>query len=688
MRRQLRLTPYPSLPRPCLLLLPLLLFTFLSLSPSSHANVVFEEIGQMSGSTSYIHLSITVDLESLETRVDEFSKYIAQYRALVKKTYGQSRAEWDHHCGGSTKTWKHCDEGWRRQMDRDEERYLHMSSTFDHDAGQLKSRIRNLRGILPSPVSRRSAPFPSFFNSTQEREKRGIATLLGSSAAKKAGRFIFKAAKNGMLRQVRSPGLIFSLARGILGTFMGMYTQYQIDKLRNEVDDLRTEHNQLVEVVTENRASIVKLEHQMYALNQTLTLLGKLNSGIVVSEISSMYRDLHSALEIAVHAVQQAMHRRMSIDLLSPTDLEKIFEDLTQVALEQGFHLLTEKPSDLLQVEASHIFDGSSFILLLHVPMTPADSLLRLLRLRPFPIPFSPSHSLLPRAPTSLLALSKGRTRLMTTVEYSDLVGCHQIGNIYICDRHGALKKDIKSNCLGALFEQDIPEARKLCDLEVVPRKEAVLQLEGNWFLVYSPEMYTAQKNCHNGTSSDNYIKRDVQKVYVDPGCTLFLRNHQLSSEFSLYLDSNVRWVKWDKEDISLFGLNEEDVEIALNESGMVEREILLAEIVKSARTRTKFPAWRILLWTTLGISFISLIALVAVPIFFRWTVRLQARLRKLKELFASLIPSLAEHVNHLLRHLNLPQIPLQRFHLYPALPAENPAHDPLAPEGPAPQYM
>jgi len=643
------------------------------------SHVVFEEIGQMSGSTSYVHLSVTVDLAGIEEKILAFSQYISQYKALINSTYAKANKDFDAECKTLKANYQPCDDAWRRQMDRDQARYLNMASTFQHDAGQLKSRIRNLRGILPSPFPSTAKDNEKAEPGSEYREKRSVLT--------RAGGLLFKAAKHGMIRKVRSPSLLFSLARGILGTFMGMYTQHQIDKLRTQVGELREDHNQLVEVVTENRASIVKLENQMGGLNKTLTILSKLNSGIVVSEMSSMYRDLHAALDIAVHTVQQAMHRRLSIDLLTPTDLEKIFEDLAQVSIAQGFRLLTEKPSDLLQVETSHIYDGKSFVLLLHVPMTPADSLLRLLRLRPFPIPFSASHSLLPRAPSSLLALSKGKTRLMTTIEYSDLVGCHLIGSVYICDRHGALRKDIKSNCLGALFEQDIPEARKLCDLEVVPRKEAVLQLEGNWFLVYSPKMFTAQKDCHNGTSSESYIKRDVQKVFVDPGCTLFLEDYQLNSEFSLYLDANVRWVRWDKEDISLFGLNENDVELALSEAVPGERELLLADVVKSARARAHTPVWKILLCVAIVISLISLIVLFAVPIGVRWVIQLRSRFRKLKELFVSLIPSMAEQINTVLRHLSLPQIPLQRFNMYPNLQAEPVPQDPQAPEPHAPAF-
>ena len=175
--------------------------------------------------------------------------------------------------------------------------------------------------------------------------------------------------------------------------------------------------------------------------------------------------------------------------------------------------------------------------------MVPANSLLRLLRLRPFPLPFSKTHVLLPRPSTSLLALSQGSTRLMTSIEHSDLMDCHQISNVHVCERYVVLFKNIKSTCLGALFEQDIPVARQLCDLEVVPYRESILQLQSNWFLVYSPAAYI---KCQNGSSSEVHIRKAVNKIFIDPSCHLNLKDHRLLSEFSLQLDSSIKYFQWE----------------------------------------------------------------------------------------------------------------------------------------------
>ena len=59
---------------------------------------------------------------------------------------------------------------------------------------------------------------------------------------------------------------------------------------------------------------------------------------------------------------------------------------------------------------------------------------------------------------------------------------CHQISNVYVCERHGVLFKNIKSTCLGALFEQDIPVASQLCDLEVVTYRSPSYN-SGSWFI-------------------------------------------------------------------------------------------------------------------------------------------------------------------------------------------------------------
>jgi len=448
------------------------------------------------------------------------------------------------------------------------------------------------------------------------------------------------------------------------------------------VEELRQGQEQIMDVVAENQIAIRELGSQISGLEQRVVIQEFLAPGMITAELNGMYYKLRDALEVAVHTVQQAHHRRLAIDFLSPENLVMLFEDLSSVAKDRGFYLLTQRPSDLLQLEVSYLYDGNDVLILLHVPMTAEDSLLRLFRLRPFPIPISDTHSLLPRVPTSVLALSKSKNgkRLMTTVEHADLLGCHQIGKVYTCDRHGALRRDIKSHCLGALYEQDIAGARKLCDLEVVPRKEAVLQLEGSWFLVYSTRRRTAYVTCQNGTSSEEYFKREIRRVHVSPGCRLELDDHSLHAEFSLYLESNVRHIIWEREDLSLFGLNENEF-VDLFESAInTDRGLPLNEIVKERRSRkfatdmNSISSRTLAFYILIGVcSFVGLMMLTLSSLGARLVTRFREKIRRLQTSLAAMIPSLAEQLNRILTRLQLPLLPIHRFHLYPAIPVVEP---------------
>ena len=124
---------------------------------------------------------------------------------------------------------------------------------------------------------------------------------------------MIKVATKGVLRSIFSSNILFSLGQGILGTFMGLYTQSQIRKLRHEVSEIREDQERIVEAVTENRASINNLEVWHSQLNSTIQVFNKLNSAAVMTLFHSMHDSIQHALEVAVHAVQQAQHHRLAI---------------------------------------------------------------------------------------------------------------------------------------------------------------------------------------------------------------------------------------------------------------------------------------------------------------------------------------------------------------------------------------
>ena len=173
--------------------------------------------------------------------------------------------------------------------------------------------------------------------------------VAGSTVAGGLGTNIIKVASKGILRSLGSSNILFSLGQGILGTFLGLYIQSQIRKLRHEVSEIREDQERIVEVVTENRASITNLEQSYNVLNSTVQIFKNLNPAVVATVLCSMHDDIQHALEVAVHKVQQAQHHRLAIDLLSAEKLFDLFEDLQSLASHYGFKLLTTLPSNLFK---------------------------------------------------------------------------------------------------------------------------------------------------------------------------------------------------------------------------------------------------------------------------------------------------------------------------------------------------
>ena len=222
---------------------------------------------------------------------------------------------------------------------------------------------------------------------------------------------------------------------------------------------------------------------------------------------------------------------------------------------------------------------------------------------------------LLPDTSSALLALSKGSTRLMMTNEHSDLMDCHRIGSVFICERHSVLFNQIKATCLGSSFEQDIAVAQEICDLELVPYQESVLQLQSYWFLIYSPSMFFGYIHCPNGTSNKAHIKTSVNHLFIDPSCTINLPKHSLHSETSLRLDLEIKYLQLGDAEMSTFDLEDNDVESTVATDGLANQRVSLREVIRHSQFQIRLPS-RKMIFVALGLAVaVGLIVLITISL-------------------------------------------------------------------------
>jgi len=130
-------------------------------------------------------------------------------------------------------------------------------------------------------------------------------------------------------------------------------------------------------------------------------------------------------LRQVTYAKQAAMHQRFAFNYLNLAKLVTLFQELEKKADEAGCDLLIQYHSDLLKVENSLLFDRSDGHVLIHTPIVPRGTLLRLFRLHPFPLPMFNTHHLMLDTHDDVLAISSTETRYNIQLSSTDLLLCH-----------------------------------------------------------------------------------------------------------------------------------------------------------------------------------------------------------------------------------------------------------------------
>jgi hypothetical protein len=130
-------------------------------------------------------------------------------------------------------------------------------------------------------------------------------------------------------------------------------------------------------------------------------------------------------------------------------------------------------------------------------------------------------------------------------------MGCHFINSAYLCERHGIMRRELNSTCLGLLYVQDFPGTMTLCEMRIVEQTKTVLQLQDYWYLVYLPAAFTSYIICLNNSNSEVFVKIGPNRIYISPSCQMCLKDHVLISDFSLRLDSIIKHYEWDLDEIA-----------------------------------------------------------------------------------------------------------------------------------------
>jgi len=351
------------------------------------------------------------------------------------------------------------------------------------------------------------------------------------------------------LHDYRSKRFAAFLLKGLFGTFMGLYNRHQFKEFKKEFNTVVQRQNRLLVVTALHSQHIANLQTDFSYMREFASALSLATPVLVLVRLREIELHIENDLNRISDAITQAQLHRLSPLLLNATQLQHLFSSLQSKASRMGTQLLLEQPSDLFQIETSFAFDGTDVTLVVHVPMVDQRALLHLYRFLPFPLSFSDTHSLTPRPRKALFAISSNEPRLSLELSEADLEGCYRVNSVYLCERLGVLSRRLDQTCMGALYDQKFKLALGLCNMDVTPATERVVQLNKNWFLIYSIKAFTALMSCRNGTSGEFHLKVGVNRIPLSASCRLSLQDHILFADTALQVNSRIQEVQWELED-------------------------------------------------------------------------------------------------------------------------------------------
>ncbi len=155
-------------------------------------------------------------------------------------------------------------------------------------------------------------------------------------------------------------------------------------------------------------------------------------------------------------------------------------------------------------------------------------------------------------AEDDILAILSSEIRYNVQQSSTDLLSCHQMNQVFMCDLFGVMSKTFNDTCLGALYMQHFELVCGLCKFRVVPLKEQVYQVLKGQYLVYSPEASTTSMRCRNSSHSEIHLQQGTQQIKIPPGCQGFFLDHLATSDYSVRLASEVLHFGWDWDPLTL----------------------------------------------------------------------------------------------------------------------------------------
>ena len=248
-------------------------------------HVVFEEVGQVATSLSYLHVAVPLNLTGVEKLIEDYADTLELRNTTIGWLFDKRHTTWND---------EHFDHNIINRIIKPSLR------DFDTVLGHLRDRAKGYRDRLES-----------------------VKELMPSLSPNAPSTFAYDHVN--LRRRRAAPFLMPLLIKGIFGTFHGLYTKRKYDVLKKELNGVIMEQHRLIASARAQEELYKELKAQTDGVHDFLGNLTVFAPMVVLTKFSNMETLIENEIERIWDAVQVAQQHRLSIRLLPAAAVQKVF---------------------------------------------------------------------------------------------------------------------------------------------------------------------------------------------------------------------------------------------------------------------------------------------------------------------------------------------------------------------------
>lgn len=365
---------------------------------------------------------------------------------------------------------------------------------------------------------------------------------------------------------------IFTILLTILAVGSVLFTAYELNKMAEKASGEIGNHNidSTVRLFNEHDHSIRVNAAAIASLNRTMAhlqdMMGRnfadIRTALITERVSLAMQAYFDEQRRLLRGLGALTRHRLPNELVNSRRLTQTLITVQKQMRKKGYNLGLSSFADMFRLDTSYIlYANGTLFMVTHLPIYRQNTRFTLYEYeRTGYIELGGHAAFRIEAEADLVAVSEDGQNFQVFT-WGDIDRCSNVGSLRMCPDANIINTEPESSCLIALYKAEEEHIMDLCKYEAAVRKDYVLQLDGNRFLVRTLEEATVSFTCDFsndfsiGTQGGARYKSaktvNTTVITVPGGCKAFVGTYVLEGR----LEFSVETTKYKTHYISTKGL-------------------------------------------------------------------------------------------------------------------------------------